>query len=471
MEASVLTRTKTDSIKQILANQKKYFKTKATLPVDFRIKQLKKLKAGILKYETEILNAIEADLGKDHLGGYLTEVGFVLNDIEDALRNIRSWAKPKRKSTPLFHQKASSYVHSDPYGMTLIIAPWNYPFQLLFAPLVGAIAGGNTTVLKPSEVSIESTKVAVKMVKEIFDEEYVAIVDGGIPESQALLAEKFDYIFYTGSTHVGRIVYQAAAKHLTPVTLELGGKSPCIIDENTHIEYTAKRLLWGKLINAGQTCIAPDYIFVHQNIKDKMIAEFKKQIKAFFGDDPKGNSEYCKIINTRHFNRVKKLMNSGDIIYGGETDETASYIGPTIIDNVSPEDPIMQEEIFGPLIPIVPYNTMDEVVDFINDRPKPLALYVFSNNQKNINKILKETSSGGVCVNDTLMHIANPHLPFGGVGESGMGAYHGHASFTTFTHQKSVLHKSFLFDMPIRYNPYSAKTGNLLKTLLKRFNK
>ncbi|MEM7105104.1 MAG: aldehyde dehydrogenase [Bacteroidota bacterium] len=471
METVASNKTRTFPVPEIVADQRAYFQTGATLNVEFRIAQLKKLKSAIEQYEHQILEALKQDLNRDHTSGYLLEVGFILNELDETLRHIRKWTKPKRVPTPLFHAKAKSYIKSDPYGVTLIIAPWNYPFQLSVGPLIGAMAAGNTAVIKPSEISPNTSAVIAQMFNEHFDPKYIAVVEGGIPESKALLDEKFDYIFYTGSTVVGKLVYQSAAKHLTPVTLELGGKSPCIVDNKTHLEYTAKRIVWGKLVNAGQTCIAPDYLLVHNDIKDKLIEEMRKQIKAMYSEDPSKSDEYGRIISEKHFKRISALMDKDKIVVGGKVDAYDRYIEPTIMEGVNDDDPVMQEEIFGPVLPVMTYENIEEVITYINKHPKPLALYVFSKNQGTIDKVIGETSSGGVCVNDTLMHIGTPHLPFGGVGDSGIGAYHGQSSFDTFSHKKSIMHKSFLLDMPIRYTPYTAKASKMLRTLLKYTNR
>jgi len=467
---STLVPSETAYIAKLVDKQRKYFATGATKDVSFRINQLKKLRAAIVANERVFLDALYKDLRKCDTEGYLTEIGFVLNDLDEAINYTKKWAKPQQVSTPLFHVKASSHIHSEPYGNVLVIAPWNYPFQLLLAPMVGAMSAGNTVIVKPSEFAAHTSKALSKLIADTFSEEYIASVEGAVPETQALLSEKFDYVFFTGSTEVGRIVYQAAAKHLTPVTLELGGKSPCIIDEKTHIEYSAKRIISGKLMNCGQTCIAPDYLLIHQNVKDKMVAEMKKQITSFYSENPQESNDYGRIINKKHFNRLKNLLDSGDIIHGGQTDEDDLYIAPTLLDNVGKDEPVMQEEIFGPILPILTYSRIEDAIQFVNDRAKPLALYMFSKSQKNIDKVMNETSAGGVSINDTLMHIANPNLPFGGVGESGIGAYHGKSSFDTFSHKKSVLHKSFIIDAPVRYAPFE-KNEKLLRVMLKYLNK
>jgi len=468
---TTLSPSNTAHIADLIGRQRDYFATGATKDVKFRIAQLKKLRTAIVENERIFLDALYKDLRKCDTEGYLTEIGFVLNDLDDAIANTKKRAKRQHVPTPLFHAKASSYIQAEPYGNVLIIAPWNYPFQLLLAPLVGAMSAGNTIIAKPSEYAPHTAKAISDLVTDNFSDEYIAIVEGGVPETQALLVERFDYVFFTGSTNVGRIVYQAAAKHLTPVTLELGGKSPCIVDEKIHLEYAAKRIVSGKLMNAGQTCIAPDYLLVDEKVKDKFVAEMKRQITNFYGENAQQSEDYGRIINKKHFKRLKSLMEGGgEIISGGKMDETDLYIEPTLMDNIAKDDAVMQEEIFGPILPVLTYSRLEDAIQFVKDREKPLALYMFSKSQKNIDKVMNETSAGGVSINDTLMHIANPNLPFGGVGESGIGSYHGTASFDTFSHKKSVLHKSFLIDVPIRYAPYGKNDG-LLRIMMKYLNK
>jgi len=468
--ATAITEKTPSIVKSIVAEQRNYFKTGDTKAVSFRIKQLKRLKQAILAYESKILDALYKDLRKCETEGYLTEVGFVLNDLEEAIAKTKRWAKPKQVATPLFHQKGSSYIHPEPLGVTLIVGPWNYPFQLLLAPLIGAIAAGNTCVLKPSEYSIHTSNTVAEMIAEYFEPGFLTVVEGGVESSKNLLAERFDYIFFTGSTQVGKIVYQAAAKHLTPVTLELGGKSPCIVDKYIHLEYAAKRIVFGKLINVGQTCIAPDYLLVHTDIKEKLVKEIKKQIVSFYGEDPSKSDDYGRIINEKHFDRLCKLLDENKIVFGGKTDRKNKYIAPTLMDDVTMDDAVMQEEIFGPILPIIEFTEIDDAIDMINAGSKPLALYCFSKRGSRVDKVVRNTSSGGVCINDTIMHIANPNLPFGGVGDSGIGAYHSESTFKTFSHQKSVMHKSFLVDVPMRYPPFGGSL-KLLKPLLKYFNK
>ncbi len=453
-------------ISDIVKSQKEYFNTGKTLSISFRIKQLKKLHDAIILHENEIHEALYKDLKKSTPEAYITETGLVLKEIEEAIQKTKRWAKPRRVKTPLFFAPASSKIHPEPYGNVLIISPWNYPFQLLFSPLVGAIAAGNTILCKPSEHSIHTTAVSKKIIESIFDPQYITVVEGAVEESTALLKEKWDYIFFTGSTHVGRIVYQAAAKHLTPVTLELGGKSPCIVDKNINLENTARRIVWGKFLNLGQTCIAPDYLLVHKDIKNDLIQRIKEKINQFFGENPQESEDYGRIINQRNFDRLSHLIDENKVIFGGQTDRDDKYIAPTLLDGISLDDAIMQEEIFGPLLPIIEWENLDEVIQLINQREKPLALYMFSKNSSHNNRILKECPSGGACINDTVVHIGNPNLPFGGVGESGIGAYHSQASFDTFSHLKSVLHKSPAIDLEVRYAPWKKNFGKL-KFLLK----
>lgn len=442
-------------VQTILQAQRDYFASNATKDLSFRKEQLKLLKQMILDNETAISEALHKDLRKHEFEAYVTEIGFVLADIDKALKNLRSWAKPRKVKTPPFHYIASSYTKAEPYGNILIIAPWNYPVQLLLAPLVGAIVAGNTAVLKPSEYALHTSNLLTKLINSTFDAQYIKMIEGAVPETQLLLNEKFDFIFFTGSTNVGKIVYQAAAKHLTPVALELGGKSPCIVDTDIHLDYTAKRIIWGKFINMGQTCIAPDYLLVDQKIKDALVAKLKFYIHEFFGDNPQDSTSLGRIINENHFDRLSGYLKDGDVIEGGQTDREDKYIAPTLMENVDLEKGVMQDEIFGPILPIIEYGNLREAIDFVNSKSKPLALYIFSKNSKKVDRILEETTAGGVTINDTLMHIANGHLPFGGVGDSGIGAYHGQHSFDLFSHQKAVLHRSFLIEEPIRYAPYN----------------
>lgn len=465
METKTMPTTVAVTIKALVAKQRAYFASGATRSVKFRKEQLAKLKNAISTHEQEFIDALHKDLRKHEFEAYATEIGFVLIELKKAISHIDKWAKPRAVPTPLFHFNGNSYVQPEPYGVTLHISPWNYPFQLLFAPLVGAIAAGNTAVLKPSEYAPATSAVIAKVVGATFSPEYIAVVEGGIPESQALLEEKFDYIFFTGGTNVGRIVYQAAAKHLTPVTLELGGKSPCIVDRDTNIALSAKRIVWGKFVNAGQTCIAPDYILVDKSVKEQLVAKIIEYIKKAYGDDAQRSEHYPRIINTQHLNRLATYIEEGTILYGGKVDSNDNYIEPTLLENLPTDAKVMTDEIFGPILPIIEYDNLNDAIEFINKRPKPLALYMFSKDEKKIQRVLAETSAGGVTINDTLLHIANPHLPFGGVGDSGIGAYHGQLSFDVFSHLKSVLRRTFMVDDPVRYAPYKLKLGWLRKLM------
>lgn len=466
MSTTSATQIATPSIEKIVTYQRAFFSTLETQDYKFRKTQLIQLRQNIIKYENDLLEALKKDLHKPAFEAYAYEIGIVLHELDNAIQNLSRWVQPQPVSTPLFHFKATSAIHHDPYGTVLIIAPWNYPFQLLFVPLIGAIAAGNTVVLKPSELSAATSAICTKICQETFEPSYVACLEGGVEVSKALLEIRWDYIFFTGSTEVGRIVYQSAAKHLTPVTLELGGKSPCIIDRDTDITLTARRIAWGKFANAGQTCIAPDYLFVDERVYDKLVTALIKEIEQFYGPDAHNSPDYCRIISEKHHQRLVGYLKDGEVLYGGKFDATDKYLSPTLMTNIAPNSNLMKDEIFGPILPIMTYNDVANVTDFINERPKPLAMYIFSNNSRFQKRLLAATSAGGVSINDTIMHFSNPELPFGGVGESGIGAYHGKHTFDLFSHRKSVLHKSFLVDLPMRYAPY--KLGiSALKQLMK----
>ena len=455
-----------ESISQTLTRLRAFFAAGKTRDVEFRIDQLKKLKEGIRKYEPEIIAALYDDFRKPPFESYATEIGILYTEIDHAVRHIRSWLRPRRVATPIIHFLSRSRIYHEPYGVVLIISPWNYPFQLTIAPLIGAIAAGNCVLIKPSEFSPATSALMAKMIAELFDPDYLAVFQGDAEATQQILAEKFDYIFYTGSTAVGRIIMTAAARHLTPVTLELGGKSPAIVDQDARLDYGVKRIAWGKFLNAGQTCIAPDYVLIHRKIKEAFVKEMIRTIHTFYGEDPMESPDYARIINERHFNRLLHLMEKGRILSGGTIRRKDLYITPTLMDQVSPDDPVMQEEIFGPILPLIEYDDIDEAIAFVNQRPRPLALYCFSGNKGIQDRVLRETSSGGGCINDTISHIGSQELPFGGIGESGMGGYHGKASFDTFTHQRGFLFRSNLLDMPLRYPPYHGRVF-LLKVLFR----
>lgn len=455
-----------ESIGDMLKKQKSFFEKGYTKNINFRIETLKKLKHNIKMNENNIFKALKIDLNKSEFETFITEIGIVYDEINGAIKNIKKWSKPKKVKTPITNFLASSYIYNEPYGVALIIAPWNYPVQLIMAPLVGAISAGNCVLLKPSELAVETEKIIVKIIKETFSDEYIGVVTGGVKVSEALLKEKFDYIFYTGGINVGKIVMRAAAENLTPITLELGGKSPCIVDKDANINLAARRITWGKFLNAGQTCVAPDYLVVHKNIKEKLISSIENYIIEFFGENAFENEEYPRIINERHFKRLEGYLKEGKIVFGGKTDISNLYIEPTIIEGINLKNRIMEEEIFGPIFPVIEFEDIDEVIDIIKNNPKPLALYYFSEDKEKQEIIIKNISFGGGCINDTIMHLSTSTLPFGGVGSSGIGGYHGRASFDTFSHKKSILKKSNLIDIKIRYAPFKGKI-NLAKKLFK----
>ncbi|WP_027358318.1 aldehyde dehydrogenase [Desulforegula conservatrix] len=452
-------------ITKIIEKQDTFFKTGETRDIEFRKKQLTILKNAIISNEKKISEAIHLDLRRNDTEAYMTEIHEVLREIKFAIKNIEKWAKPISVSTPITCMPGRSIRMPEPLGKILIIAPWNYPFMLLMAPLVSSISSGNCSVLKPSEFAENTEKLIKEIITENFDPEFIAIICGGIEETKALLEEKFDHIFFTGSTQTGKAVMAAAARHLTPVTLELGGKSPCIIDETADIQLSARRIAWGKFMNAGQTCVAPDYLLVNENIKKPLMNEISKNIKKFYGDDPSKSDFYGRIINKRHFERVKSLIMPDKVFCGGDHDDKNLYISPTLLDKISLDDPVMKDEIFGPVLPVISWDKIDEAVDTVLGFPKPLALYFFSKDKNNVDRILKSTSSGNVCINDTIMQITSSHLPFGGVGESGMGSYHGKIGFDAFTHYKSVMKRSLAVDNPLRYPPQKQILKRVLKLL------
>jgi len=409
-------------IPDIVRQQRYFFEQGTTKPLNFRNQQLKLLQQLITENEDLLLKALQADLHKPRLEGYGAELGLVLEEIKYSLKHLRNWIKPQPVPTPLSLFPARSQLIHQPLGLVLIISPWNYPFQLLIAPLVGAIAAGNCSILKPSELAPHSSQLIAQLIPQYFQPEYIAVVEGDKSATQALLEQKFDHIFFTGSTAIGKIIMQEAAKTLTPVTLELGGKSPCIVDKETHLEYTAKRIVWGKFINAGQTCVAPDYLLVHRDIKQELLTKIQGFIREFYGDNPATSNDYARIINDFHWQRLIGLMGVGKIITGGQVDQSDRYIAPTIIDQVTWQDPVMQEEIFGPILPVIEYTELSEAIAQVNAHPHPLALYFFSSNPRNQQQVINNTISGGVCLNDTIVHLATPELPFGGIGTSGTGA-------------------------------------------------
>ncbi len=463
MTSSAIDTTMSSEIPDRIQRQRAYFRAGHTLSVDFRLRQLQRLKQAVLSHEAQIVAAAKADLGRSDYEAYFEISGIAELDL--VIKQLRSWAKPKRVPASLGLLPASAWIQPEPLGGVLIIGPWNYPFQLIISPLIGAIAAGNCAILKPSELAPQTSQVVAELIRDTFDPEYVAVMEGGVEISQSLLAEKFDHIFFTGGTRVGKIVMQAAAQQLTSVTLELGGKNPCIVDTDVPIDLAAKRIAWGKFLNAGQICIAPDYVLVDRQIKGELLTALQQTITEFFGEDPAQSPDFSRIINDRQFVRLQQLLDNGEIVVGGQTDREQRYVAPTILDQIRWEDPIMEEEIFGPILPVLAYDDLDEVIARINDRPKPLSLYLFSRDQQKQHKVLQHTSSGGVCLNDTVLQVAAWHLPFGGVGDSGIGAYHGKASFEVFSHQKSVLKKPFWLDASWRYAPYAKKLG-LLKRII-----
>ncbi|MDQ7092740.1 aldehyde dehydrogenase [Desulfosporosinus sp. PR] len=451
-------------IKEILDEQRTFFKVGKTLSLDFRLKALKTLKRSICEHEKDILDALKSDLNKSAFEAYATEIAMVSEELDYAIKHLPHWVKIKRVRTPIMHFKSSCYRIPEPYGISLIMSPWNYPFQLTLAPLIGSIAGGNCSVIKPSAYSFATSAVIARILRECFEENYIAVIEGGREANQALLDEKFDYIFFTGGVSVGKTVMASAARSLTPVTLELGGKSPCMVDKEVNIDLAARRIVWGKFLNAGQTCVAPDYLLVHKEVKKDLIRGIQKYILEFYGKDPCANEEYPKIINEKHFRRIKSYLSNGEIVAGGEFNEKNLRIAPTVLDKIKWEDPIMQEEIFGPILPMIEFSDISEAVLSVNSLPKPLALYLFTTNKEVEARIVESISFGGGCINDTIVHLATSSMPFGGVGESGMGGYHGKWSFDTFTHTKSILKKSNLIDIKLRYPPYGNKL-NIFKKL------
>ncbi|MEG0708063.1 MAG: aldehyde dehydrogenase [Cellulosilyticaceae bacterium] len=456
-------------VAQILKTHHTFYHTYQTLPIDFRITQLKKLKDAIKRYETQIHNALRKDLGKHGFESYATETGLVLGSISHTIKHLKKWSKPKKVSTPIHLFPSRSFIMNEPYGTVLIIGPYNYPFQLLIEPLIGAIAAGNCAVLKPSENVPHVAAVITQMLTATFDTAYIRSVLGGVETNISLTHAPFDYIFFTGSVGVGKSVMAAAAKNLVPITLELGGKSPVIIDESANIKVAAKRIMWGKTLNAGQTCVSPDYVLVHESVKDELIAAMKLSLKAFYGEDPQKSPDFGRIVNSNHFNRLQAILTQDkkNIIHGGHTSLENLFIEPTLIDAFSWDAPCMSEELFGPILPIMSYTHLEDALTAIKQRPKPLALYLFTQNQQVKEKVLKEVSFGGGFINDTITHLANPKLPFGGVGQSGMGAYHGEYSFTTFSHQKSIMSKTTKFEIPLIFPPYTPSKLKAIRQFMK----
>ncbi|MCM3567702.1 aldehyde dehydrogenase [Neobacillus mesonae] len=440
-----------ENYSSLVSAQQLFFQSDRTKDITFRVKALQTLRNAIKNHENELLEALRADLNKSEFEAYSTEIGFVLEELRFTISRLHSWVKPQKVKTPITHLGSESYIHSEPYGVTLIIAPWNYPFQLAIAPLIGAISAGNCAVMKPSELTPKTSEILEKLITEYFPKDYISVVQGGIETSQALLMEPFDYIFFTGSVPVGKIIMEAAAKNLTPVTLELGGKSPCIVHDDAHLKLAAKRIAWGKYTNAGQTCIAPDYLYIHKNVKDEFLNLLKQTITELYGSEPLDNPNFTRIVSERHFDRLSSFLSNGEIYFGGKTNREKRLIEPTVLIDITWDEPIMQDEIFGPIFPVLEYTDLSEVIIGIHHHPKPLSLYIFTENNEIQKKVVNSISFGGGCVNDTVYHFASPHLPFGGVGPSGIGSYHGKGSYDAFSHKKSILKQTTRFDIPFRY--------------------
>ena len=455
------------NIQSVVDSQRKFFKTGATLPVAFRLNALKRLKQAILTYQDDITQALAADLGKSRFESYMSEIGMVLSEIGYMQKHLKTFAKQQRVPTPLTHFPAATFRCPSPYGTVLVMSPWNYPFLLTFGPVVDALSAGNTVVVKPGAYAPATAEVVEKIFASCLPPELVSVVRGGRDVNAELLDVRFDYIFFTGGQNVGQLVLQKAAKHLTPVTLELGGKSPCIVDETADVELAAKRIVFGKFLNAGQTCVAPDYVLVYSSVKKAFLDSLAVEIKAQFGENPLTNPDYGKIVNEKHFARLLKLFKKETIFYGGRYDEAALKIEPTVLTDVTPRAPCMQEEIFGPVLPVLEISSPEDAENVIRQNPTPLALYLFSTDKTRQRDVVEKIQFGGGCINDTIIHLANPETGFGGVGTSGMGAYHGKTGFDTFTHYKSIVDKKNWLDLPIRYQPYDAWKLKLLRLFLR----
>ena len=453
-------------ISQVVATARTAFESGKTRPLAWRKAQLVAMIKMLEENADEFSAALKQDLGRGTEEAWLYDIGFSITEIELIIKNLKKWTEPRKVSTPLVSMPGSSHRIPQPLGVVLVIAPWNYPIQLLMIPVAGAIAAGNAVVMKPSEVSSATSAVLGKLVPQYFDKDAIAIVEGAVPETTQLLAEKFDHIFYTGNGTVGRVVMRAAAENLTPVTLELGGKSPTIVDKSANLAVAGRRIAWAKYVNAGQTCVAPDYVLAHADIADKLVDEIRKSVKDFYGSDPQQSGDFARISSPRHFSRLKAMLTSGKIAIGGESDERQRYIAPTVLVDVTASDSVMQEEIFGPILPVLTVDSIDEAINFVNARSHPLALYVFAEDQKVNDKVVASTTSGGVTVNGTIFHMTGPFLPFGGVGESGMGAYHGRAGVDTFQHLKPVLKRSTRVDAPLAYPPYTKRKFAILKKFI-----
>lgn len=454
-------------ISAIVKRQRAYFASGATRDVDARVAVLKRLQQAVKSHEAKLCDAMKRDLGKSASESYMCEVGLTLSELSYQIRHLKRWSKPVRRGTDLTNFHGRSFSVREPYGCVLVMSPWNYPFLLCIEPMIGAIAAGNCCVLKPSAYSPATSAAIRELVGEVFPEEYVAVVEGGRAENSALLEERFDYIFFTGGVTVGKLVMEKAAAHLTPVTLELGGKSPCIVDKTADLKLAAARIAFGKYLNCGQTCVAPDYLLIHRDVKDAFLEQFIRTIGGMYGEKPLENCDYGKIVNRKHFDRLLGLLDPEKLVYGGEADPEALRIAPAVMDNVTREDKVMQEEIFGPILPVISFDEIGQAFDFVLKGEKPLAAYLFTRNKETEKQFLERISFGGGCINDTIMHLATSRMGFGGVGNSGMGSYHGRRSFETFSHEKNILKKYGWIDMPLRYQPYSERKDKLVRMFLK----
>ena len=453
------------NIAELVAKQRAYFETGATRPLEFRMEALRKLQEAMRRNEALIFQALKQDLNKAPMESYMCENGIVLEEIRYHLKHLPKWIRNRPVSTPMAQFHAKSFVAPEPHGVALIMSPWNYPVQLCLCPVVGAISGGNCVAVKPSAYAPATSAAIAKILGETFDPEYIAVVEGGREQNSALLEEKFDYIFFTGSVAVGKVVMEAASKHLTPVTLELGGKSPVIVDETADVKLAARRIAFGKVLNAGQTCVEPDYLLIHKSVKDAFVDAFAAALKQFFpGGDMK---DMPTLISEQHYRRLKHLLEDQKILLGGGTDDTRRFIEPTLLGDVAPDALVMQAESFGPILPVLPYENLDDAIRMIRSRPKPLALYLFTSRREVEKKVLNSCAFGGGCINDTIIHLATTQMPFGGVGESGMGSYHGKQSFDTFTHYRSIVRKSTWLDLPMRYQPYTEKNFRMIRKFMK----
>ena len=436
-----------------------------TRPLAWRTHQLQQLLLLVQENEAALLDALNRDLGRPRFEGWVAELGILTSELQHTLKHLKGWMRPRRVHTPMVVQPGHASIHAEPLGVVLIIAPWNYPIQLALAPLIGALSAGNCVVIKPSEVAPASSAIMARLIPQYLDRECVRVVEGGVAETTELLTQRWDHIFYTGNGTVGRIVLSAAARHLTPVTLELGGKSPVLVDSEVDLDVAARRVVWGKFFNAGQTCVAPDYVLVQAGQEQEFLTRLRATLREFYGEDPKQSPDYGRIINERHHSRLLGLLGSGEVVAGGQNDPAERYLAPTILRGVAPDSPVMADEIFGPILPVIAMPSLDAAIEYVNAREKPLALYIFSKNSANVDKIIDSTSSGGVCVNDAVTHLVPPELPFGGVGGSGMGAYHGRFGFETFSHLKSVLNRGTFVDPALRYPPYSESKLKWVKRL------